>query len=213
MLLDAGVPNPASVVVPILVRLEKLSMKARSQGLNVEERHNSKRRIILQFLLIVYPIWAGTDPPRLLHSSFLARQHLNRLFLFLWCNFRGETKTNIGGPMKKITCIVAAVAVGCVFSAAQNMRFEVASIKAHARVAGGPVVPQSLRLEPTRLSYANASLMRMETTRNAIEVSVIILSEPPQKTKRASDPVKPFPGAAAISGVDRANAGRRSTRN
>ena len=102
MLLDAGVPNPASVVVPILVRLEKLSIKARSQGLNVEERHNSKRRIILQFLLIVYPIWAGTDPPRLLHSSFLARQHLNRLFLFLWCNFRGETKTNIGGPMKKI---------------------------------------------------------------------------------------------------------------
>jgi len=41
----------------------------------------------------------------------------------------------------------------------QSLQFDVASIKPHVRVVGGPVVPQSLRIEPTRLSYTNASLM------------------------------------------------------
>jgi uncharacterized protein (TIGR03435 family) len=43
--------------------------------------------------------------------------------------------------------------------AGQDLRFDVASIKPHIRVAGGSVVPQTLRVEPTKLSYANASLM------------------------------------------------------
>jgi uncharacterized protein (TIGR03435 family) len=41
----------------------------------------------------------------------------------------------------------------------QSLQFDVASIKPHVRGAGGPIVPQSLRVEPTRLSYTNASLM------------------------------------------------------
>ena len=43
--------------------------------------------------------------------------------------------------------------------AGQNLRFDVASIKPHIRAAGGPVVPQTLRVETTKLSFANASLM------------------------------------------------------
>jgi uncharacterized protein (TIGR03435 family) len=55
--------------------------------------------------------------------------------------------------MHTVIFIIAALA-------AQSLRFEVASIKPHPRAQGrGSVVPQSLRVEPTRLSYTNASLL------------------------------------------------------
>jgi uncharacterized protein (TIGR03435 family) len=44
--------------------------------------------------------------------------------------------------------------------AAQSLQFEVASIKPHPRAQGrGSAVPQTLRVEPTRLNYTNASLL------------------------------------------------------
>jgi bla regulator protein blaR1 len=60
--------------------------------------------------------------------------------------------------MKKMICIVAAGILCSALSAAQSSQFDVASIKPHLRVAGRPD-PQSLRVEPTRLSYTNANLL------------------------------------------------------
>ena len=59
--------------------------------------------------------------------------------------------------MNKITLIIGAGIFSSVLSA-QNLQFGVASVKPHLRVAGA-VVPQSLRVEPNRLSYTNTSLM------------------------------------------------------
>src|SRR5215471_14013926 len=60
--------------------------------------------------------------------------------------------------MNKKLLLVAGI-LSSLTLAGQNLRFDVASIKPHVRVAGAPVVPQTLRAEPTKLSYANASLM------------------------------------------------------
>ena len=60
--------------------------------------------------------------------------------------------------MIKTILLVAGILCSLVL-VGQTQQFEVASIKPHVRTAGAPVVPQTLRVEPTRLSYANASLM------------------------------------------------------
>jgi uncharacterized protein (TIGR03435 family) len=60
--------------------------------------------------------------------------------------------------MNKMLLLVAGISLSLTL-AGQALHFDVASIKPHVRVAGGPVVPQTLRVEPTRFSYANASLM------------------------------------------------------
>src|SRR5262245_12452714 len=62
--------------------------------------------------------------------------------------------------MKKAILLLAALFLFSVALGAQGLQFEVASIKPHPRAQGrGSVVPQSLRVEPTRLSYTNASLL------------------------------------------------------
>jgi hypothetical protein len=56
--------------------------------------------------------------------------------------------------------ILTAVGAGeRLLLAGQNLQFDVASIKKHVRAAGGPIVPQSLLMEPTRLGFINASLL------------------------------------------------------
>jgi uncharacterized protein (TIGR03435 family) len=57
------------------------------------------------------------------------------------------------------TILLALGILSSVALAGQSLQFEVASIKQHVRTPGARAVPQTLRVEPTRLSYTNASLM------------------------------------------------------
>jgi hypothetical protein len=53
---------------------------------------------------------------------------------------------------KRILFLASSIFFFAALSAAQGLQFEVASIKLHPRAQGrGSVVPQALRLEPTRL--------------------------------------------------------------
>ena len=61
--------------------------------------------------------------------------------------------------MNKVVFVLVTGIVCSGLLAGQSLRFEVASIKPHMRATGAPIVPQTLRVEPTRLSYTNASLM------------------------------------------------------
>src|SRR5262245_39570422 len=62
--------------------------------------------------------------------------------------------------MNKAIRLLAAYILFSAVVAAQAGQFDVASIKPHPRAQGrGSVVPQSLRVEPTRLVFTNASLL------------------------------------------------------
>jgi uncharacterized protein (TIGR03435 family) len=57
------------------------------------------------------------------------------------------------------TPVLAAGILSAVFLAGQSLQFEVATVMPHVRQGAGPIIPQTLRVEPSRLRYSNASLM------------------------------------------------------
>ena len=52
MFLDASVPNPASVVIASVSRLEQLTIKGRFEWLNVEKGHGLCANLIMGVLLM-----------------------------------------------------------------------------------------------------------------------------------------------------------------